>query len=324
MTKHRVALIGYGYWGKKLFGYLKENQASRPVFVHFRSLKKMPPRQIAAEYGPEFIPSCGQIWEDTAVDSVILATPIDSHYRLVKEALSRGKHVLCEKPLALRRTEAEELRSLARRKGLVLMTDYTYTFSRAVHKALAVIRDNGIGTMEKIAVRLLQPGRFTGFDVFALLGVHALSVIGMTVDLDACVFKDVKPSRYQDGLVSEAAVHFEKDHKRSRSRVSGEIRLSLHHPQKEKTFIFTGSEGEIRYSPLQKNPLMFRRTAGVGRSPETGAAENSAFDEGHNLRFALEEFFAAVNGERADNLDFSVAVTGAMERIVKKASRGKC
>ncbi len=47
------------------------------------------------------------------VDGVIIATPVRTHYRLAKEALLHGKHVLVEKPLTANVAEAEELVALA-------------------------------------------------------------------------------------------------------------------------------------------------------------------------------------------------------------------
>ena len=55
------------------------------------------------------------------VHAVYIAVPHHLHYEMARKALLRGKHVLCEKPLALARKEAEELFRLAEEKGVVLL-----------------------------------------------------------------------------------------------------------------------------------------------------------------------------------------------------------
>jgi len=60
------------------------------------------------------------------IDSVVVATPAASHYDLTKSDLSAKKHVLVEKFLAMRVSEAEELAQIARVKQHVLMVDHTF------------------------------------------------------------------------------------------------------------------------------------------------------------------------------------------------------
>ena len=58
---------------------------------------------------------------ESDVDAVVIATPIRTHYKLAKQALEQGKHVLVEKPLTASSAEAEELIALADSVGRVLM-----------------------------------------------------------------------------------------------------------------------------------------------------------------------------------------------------------
>lgn len=57
----------------------------------------------------------------SAVDLVYIASPHGTHYGYIKEALEHGKHVLCEKPMVLRRAQAEELFGCARERGLIVL-----------------------------------------------------------------------------------------------------------------------------------------------------------------------------------------------------------
>ncbi len=72
---------------------------------------------------------------DPRVDVVHIATPNDLHHSQVKRSLAAGKHVVCEKPLALTPDESAELVELADRSGLVNATNYNVRFYPLVQEA---------------------------------------------------------------------------------------------------------------------------------------------------------------------------------------------
>ena len=78
-------------------------------------------------------------------DAVYIASPHETHYAYAKSALEAGKHVLCEKPLCLRRAEAEELFALAEAKGLVLMEAIKTAYCPGFLQLCGVARSGFIG-----------------------------------------------------------------------------------------------------------------------------------------------------------------------------------
>ena len=89
-----IALIGYGYWGKKLYQYLKQDQRFCLRYVHFPSLKGLELQAIQKTYGKEFIPDVDTLWQDSSVRNVIIATPIHTHYSVALDALVHKKNIL--------------------------------------------------------------------------------------------------------------------------------------------------------------------------------------------------------------------------------------
>ena len=73
--------------------------------------------------------------EDASVDVVHLTTPNDLHYAQAKQALAAGKHVVCEKPLAMTSEQSEELLALAEQSGLVHCTNFNIRFYPIVQEA---------------------------------------------------------------------------------------------------------------------------------------------------------------------------------------------
>ena len=60
------------------------------------------------------------------LDAVIVGSPDDLHHEMVIEALSHGKHVFCEKPMASSVQQAQEMASLAQKQGVVNMVNFTW------------------------------------------------------------------------------------------------------------------------------------------------------------------------------------------------------
>ena len=82
---------------------------------------------------------------DERVDVVHLTTPNHLHYPQVKAALGAGKHVVCEKPLALTAAESGELVALAEQSGLVHCTNFNLRFYPLVAHARALVAAGGLG-----------------------------------------------------------------------------------------------------------------------------------------------------------------------------------
>ncbi len=148
-----------------------------------------PNRKSGERFAERFgIPSCTEELPNflhTDIDAVYIASPHDTHYEYVKEALLAGKHVLCEKPLALEELQARELFGLAEKNKLCLMEAMKTAYCPGFRKIEEVIRKGTIGrvtdvdaaftritpsnTREYLDVR--SGGSFTEFGSYALLPI---------------------------------------------------------------------------------------------------------------------------------------------------------
>jgi predicted dehydrogenase len=82
---------------------------------------------------------------DPAVDVVHITSPNDAHAEQAEAALRAGKHVVCEKPLALTSEQTARLRRTAEETGLVAAVNFNIRFYPQVHEMRARIRDGAIG-----------------------------------------------------------------------------------------------------------------------------------------------------------------------------------
>ena len=96
----RVGIVGYGYWGPNLARAVAEiERAARsrrsPTSPHAGARPRRPPAPV----GPAASPTGARWSTDPAIDAVVIATPVHTHFEIALAALKAGKHVLVEKPM---------------------------------------------------------------------------------------------------------------------------------------------------------------------------------------------------------------------------------
>lgn len=117
------------------------------------------------------------------IDAVCIATPTNSHFTLTKEALESDKHVLCEKPLALKTEECEGLKVLASRKKKVLMVGHVFVFNAGIVQLKEYIKKGELGSVHYAHSERTNLGPFR-YDVNALwdLAPHDVSIFNFLFD----------------------------------------------------------------------------------------------------------------------------------------------
>jgi predicted dehydrogenase len=149
-----VAVIGFGYWGPNLVRNLLENRKVTAVTICDSS-----PDQLAraAQRFPHVraVEDVNEIWNDTSVEAVLIATPVSTHYALGKASLGARKHTFIEKPLAASTAEAADLTRTAAESGLTLMVGHTFEYSPPVMKIREIIQSGSLGQIYYVsAVRV--------------------------------------------------------------------------------------------------------------------------------------------------------------------------
>jgi predicted dehydrogenase len=100
--------------------------------------------------------SYNEMLADASVDVVHITSPNDEHPAQAEAALKAGKHVICEKPLALTSAETDRLRTVAVDSGLVAAVNFNIRFYPQVFEMRSRIRNNGIGTPFLVTGSYLQ------------------------------------------------------------------------------------------------------------------------------------------------------------------------
>jgi len=101
-------------------------------------------------------PSFKAMIEDPQLDVIHITSPNFLHYTQAKAALQAGKHVVCEKPLAMNPTESAELVALAEEQGLVNAVNFNIRFYPLAQQARAMVQKGDLGEVYIVQGSYLQ------------------------------------------------------------------------------------------------------------------------------------------------------------------------
>jgi len=93
---------------------------------------------------------------DAEIDAVVNVTPDRFHAPISLKAIQAGKHVLCEKPLALNHAEAMTMVAAAKKKGVINMVNFSYRNAAAIHHAHKLIAAGKLGEIVHVDASYLQ------------------------------------------------------------------------------------------------------------------------------------------------------------------------
>src|SRR6266700_2372216 len=110
-NKLNIGIVGAG--GFASFAVNSFLQVPGVKIIAVTDVNKEAARHFSQENNARVYDDLGSLLDDDDIDMAYIATPPSSHYEQSKLALMAGKHVICEKPAALKLSEAVELLSLA-------------------------------------------------------------------------------------------------------------------------------------------------------------------------------------------------------------------
>ncbi|MEN8236891.1 MAG: Gfo/Idh/MocA family oxidoreductase [Pseudomonadota bacterium] len=140
-----VAVIGCGHWGKNLARNFHELNALKAV----HDIHPERAQAVATLHGVDS-KSQEAIYADPQIAAIVVAVPSQSHYLVAKQALMADKHVFVEKPLTLDYTKAEQLVTLAKKRGRILMVGHLLQYHPAYQELKRLVQNNTIGPLKAI------------------------------------------------------------------------------------------------------------------------------------------------------------------------------
>lgn len=140
-----VGIIGVGRWGTnylRTFSQL-DGASVKWICATKEATLKEALLKVTAKNPVKITTNYRDILNDGEVDAVAIASSGSTHYRLAKEALQSGKHVIVEKPLAFHSKDAKELIKISKKKRKILMVGHLHRYNPGIQRLKADI-DKGI------------------------------------------------------------------------------------------------------------------------------------------------------------------------------------
>jgi glucose-fructose oxidoreductase len=146
--KIRYAVVGMGYISQAAVLPAFHNARRNSELTAIVSDDPEKQQELSRRYGVERVYDYGSYDEclsSDEVDAVYIALPNHMHRDYAVRAAEAGKHILCEKPLAVTEEECEDMIAAAERWGVRLMTAYRLHFDRANLEAIEIVRSGKLG-----------------------------------------------------------------------------------------------------------------------------------------------------------------------------------
>jgi len=175
----RLGVVGCGYWGSKHVRVLSSLPGIESVVAIDRDESRR--KEMLSRYADSAVSDLSLAFP--LVDAVVVAVPPSLHRDVAAEAISAGKHVLVEKPLATTSEDARELVSMARAAGVVLMVGHTFEFAAALIELRRRIAAGDLGSVRYIDAAWLNLGLYQeDINVVWDLAPHGISICNYLLD----------------------------------------------------------------------------------------------------------------------------------------------
>ncbi len=291
-------MAGLGYWGPNLARNFDElAELTWICDTDGERLTAFASRYPNARATSEF----DEMLADDALDAVVIATPVPTHYQLARSALAAGKSVLVEKPPAMRALEMDELVELAGAGDLVLMPGHLLLYHPGVLKLKELIDAGELGEVLCVYGNRQNLGIVrTNENALWSLGVHDLSVILYLLDeepekaiahgrdfltegVEDVVFCYL---RFPSGKIAHMHLSWLDPHKMRRMTVVGRDRMA----------VFDDMELERKVTIYDKAPWKRAETYGEWQT-RSGDIFIPKIATSEPLRLECEHFLRLVDGE---------------------------
>lgn len=276
--KTNIAQIGVGYWGPNLLRNLIANKNCNVKTVVDLASER---REFVRSLYPavNVTDNIRDVFSDSSIDAVVIATPVSTHFDLAISALESGKHVLIEKPMAKTPEEVEQIGALAKKNRLIAMVGHTFLYNEAVRYLKDLIDSGDLGEIRYIYSQRLNLGRIRS-DVDALwnFAPHDVSIIQYLLGDPAPISVKRQGMDYiQKGIEDVVFLNIIYP-----DNVMAHIHVSWLDPHKVRKITVVGSKKMVVYDDIADNKIAIY-DKGIDRMAILG--ENMDYDNSNSFKF---------------------------------------
>lgn len=243
-----VAVIGAGQWGPNLIRNFYDNPTSQLLWVVDKNSERL--KQVASRYQDvQTTENLGKALKDSDVEAVVIATPPTTHFAIASAALKAGKHVLVEKPITTKSTDAVKLNKLAAKQKRILMVGHVFIYNPVVRWIKDYIKSGQLGKIYYIMTARTNLGPFlrdvtVGWD----LAPHDISIVNYWLGSEPTSVSAIGNSWINTGVdeLMFATLHYPKN-------VLVNIHTSWFSPRKVREIVIVGEKKMLIYDDMNQN-----------------------------------------------------------------------
>jgi UDP-N-acetylglucosamine 3-dehydrogenase len=273
-------------------------------------------KTVGTQFGVQYADDVDDVLSRKDIDAVTVCTPTVTHKEVATRALLAGKHVLVEKPMTNTVQEAQELLSLAHRKGLRIMPGHIERFNPAITYLKSLLDGGKLGNVMLFLARRVGrwPERIGDVGVVRDTAIH-------DIDLARFIFRDEVSSVYSRvGNLKHTKEDYAEIMLQFKNGGTAFIDANWLTPRKTRTLVVTGSEATIQLDYLTQE-LSIENSEMTIR-PNIEREEPLSVELSHFAEAILEDRPFAVNaldGLRAVEICEAVLQSGAAGRTLTLA-----
>jgi len=291
LSQGQVAVIGCGYWGRNLVRNFYALGALRTVCD-----ASIVGRTTAATIAPTatIMTTVEDVFADAAIAGIVIATPAETHYAVVRQALESGKDVFVEKPLSLTVEQGAHLVRLAHAQKRILMVGHVLEYHPAIMQLRQFIDQGILGKLQYIYSNRLNLGKIrTEENILWSFAPHDVAVIlrlvgGLPFQVVAC-----GGSYVQSNIADVTVTNLLFD-----NGVRAHIHVSWLHPFKEQRLVVIGSKKMASFDDVSKQLVLYDQRVDLkenGPIPVKGEGELVPFATDEPLRLECQAFLQAIS-----------------------------
>lgn len=251
--------------------------------------------------------SYDQLLDDPQIEAVYIPLPNSLHKEWAIKAARKGKHILCEKPLALNSKDCRQIIDECQQNNVKLMEGFMYRYSNRIRKARQIIEENQIGQVKYIHSYFFSlASRASGDRINPDLGGGSLLDLGCYPVNLVGMISGVEPVSISAEAISVNGVdHMMSAVLRYETGLIANIQCGWINEFRSLGTTVMGTKGTLNI------PLPFRGNAGSIFLKTADAEEEISVGETDMFRTEIEDFAGAI----LENRPFMVDVTEAVRNL---------
>ncbi len=243
---NNVGLIGMGYWGPNLYRNFSNNKSFSIKYICDLDKNNLTKLNLESS-SINKVTNYKEILKDKDINSIVISTPVGTHYNIAMDCLNAGKNIFVEKPLADSSNKCRKLIKMAKKKSLSIFVDHTFLYTSAVNKMKEISDQSNFGNLlyydsTRINLGLIQ----NDINVIWDLAVHDLAILNYIYTKKPILVSAIGHKHFSSKPITSAYLTL-----KYKANFVAHINVNWLSPVKIRQTILGGSKKMILYNDLE-------------------------------------------------------------------------